>query len=172
MLLPPQIDIQEDDFDLGRAWSKLQASLGDEVGAIAGFTGVVRGASRSTAGGGRAADEVEALHLEHYPGMTEASIANIIERAAQSWPLLGVHVLHRVGRLLPGAQIVMVLVASSHRPAAFAACEFIMDYLKTDVVLWKREDYRDGSQWLHPADSDKSRRAAWDHPQPNKDTDA
>lgn len=161
MVVTPRIDIQEADFDLGRAWAQLQSALGSDVGAIAGFSGLVRGASRSTAGGGRADDEVEALYLEHYPGMTEASIESIVQRAAQRWPLLGVHVVHRVGRLVPGAQIVMVLVASSHRAAAFAACEFVMDYLKTDVVLWKREDYRDGSHWLHPADTDRTRRAGW-----------
>lgn len=162
MLVVPRIDIQEADFDLGVCWNALQQALGDEVGAIAGFAGLVRGASRSTAGGGRAADQVEALYLEHYPGMTESSIESIIERAGKRWPLLGVHVVHRVGRLVPGAQIVMVLVASSHRAAAFAACEFVMDCLKTDVVLWKREEYGDGSAWLHPADTDKSRRADWD----------
>lgn len=161
MLLAPRIDIQEADFDLGQSYRELQVALGDEVGAIASFSGLVRGASRSTAGGGRADDEVQALYLEHYPGMTQSSIQSIIERAAERWPLLGVHVVHRIGRLVPGSQIVLVLVAAGHRPAAFAACEFVMDCLKTDVVLWKREEYRDGSQWLHPAVTDKTRRSGW-----------
>jgi len=148
VLHEPLIEIQEHDFDLGASWQRLQSTVGLQVGAIAGFSGLVRETTSTAAGGSRVNEPVKALVLEHYPGMTESSIGQIVALADQRWDLLGVHVVHRVGRLLPGDQIVMVLVASSHRADAFAACEYIMDYLKTDAVLWKREDY------LSDSDSD------------------
>ena len=145
---------------------------------MAGFTGLVRESTASDAGGSRVDEPVKALVLEHYPGMTEASMHKIVDQASERWQLLGVHVAHRVGQLAPGEQIVMVLVASAHRADAFAACEYIMDYLKTDAVLWKREDYlqtsgsaeqtsdetsdqKKNSRWLHSADEDKTRRSNW-----------
>lgn len=179
--IQPIIEVTEADFDLGQAWTNLQRSVGHGVGAMAGFTGLVRESSASAAGGSRVDEPVKALVLEHYPGMTQASMAAIVAKASARWELLGAHVAHRVGRLLPGEQIVMVLVASGHRADAFAACEYIMDYLKTDAVLWKREDYlRDGgvsgeasaessgeasgeesARWLHSAAEDKARREGW-----------
>lgn len=166
MLIDPIINVQEADFNLGESWNALQQAVGHGVGAIAGFSGLVRESTSTDAGGSRVDEPVKALILEHYPGMTESSMQNIVENAASRWDLLGVHVAHRVGRLVPGEQIVMVLVASNHRADAFAACEYIMDYLKTDAVLWKREDYlqsasADDSRWLHSADEDKSRRSNW-----------
>lgn len=181
MLFEPRVEVLENDFDLGQCWSDLQKAVGLGVGAMAGFTGLVREATKTAAGGSRVDEPVKALVLEHYPGMTEDSMGRIVAEAAERWDLLGVHVVHRVGRLLPGEQIVMVIVASAHRADAFSACEFIMDYLKTDAVLWKREDYlvSDGnrdvldedqsdstagdtsSRWLHSADQDKSRREGW-----------
>ena len=176
MQCEPIIEVTEADFDLGACWSALQRTVGLGVGAMAGFSGLVRSSTASDAGGSRIDEPVRALVLEHYPGMTESSMADIVREAANRWPLLGVHVIHRVGRLLPGEQIVMVLVAAGHRAAAFAACEYIMDYLKTDAVLWKREDYlADGDQsadgsadanastsrWLHSAAEDRARRSGW-----------
>ncbi len=170
MLADPVIEVQEGDFDLGESWAALQRSVGKGVGAMAGFTGLVRESTASDAGGSRVDEPVKALVLEHYPGMTEASMRKIVDQASARWQLLGVHVAHRVGRLAPGEQIVMVLVASGHRADAFAACEYIMDYLKTDAVLWKREDYlhtsgtlekTGSSRWLHSADEDKARRSNW-----------
>jgi len=164
------IEVSEADYDLGAAWAELQRSVGAGVGAIAGFSGLVRETTATDAGGSLADEPVQALVLEHYPGMTESSMASIVETAETRWELLGVHVVHRVGRFLPGEQIVMVLVAAGHRAAAFAACEYIMDYLKTDAVLWKREEYvhaeskhaaDSNARWLHSAEEDKARRAGW-----------
>lgn len=174
------IEVSEADYDLGAAWANLQHSIGTGVGAIAGFSGLVRESTTTDAGGSRVDEPVKALVLEHYPGMTQTSMAAIVQKAEQRWELLGVHVVHRVGRFLPGEQIVMVLVAAGHRAAAFAACEYIMDYLKTDAVLWKREEYvhgvasddanananskstaDSGARWLHSAAEDKARRAGW-----------
>lgn len=164
-VIEPIIEVGEADFDLGQAWLNLQTAVGHGVGAMAGFTGLVRTSSATDAGGSKIDEPVQALVLEHYPGMTERSMAAIVANACERWQVLGAHVVHRVGRLLPGEQIVMVLVASGHRADAFAACEYIMDYLKTDAVLWKREDYLhdtdDGSRWLHSADEDKRRRQGW-----------
>lgn len=173
------IEVGEADFDLGACWAALQARVGPAAGAVAGFAGCVRSANDSAAGGSRVGEPVRALVLEHYPGMTEASIRTIVDEALARWTLLGVHIVHRVGRLLPGAQIVMVLVASGHRAESFAACEFIMDYLKTDAVFWKREEYVGakaaadsggagtmaegdaGGRWLRSAELDRRRRAGW-----------
>ncbi len=149
LLLAPIIEVGEADFSLAESWSKLQAAVGNGVGAMAGFTGLVREVTTTGGGGSRIDEPVKALVLEHYPGMTENSILAIVSEAASRWDLLGVQVTHRVGRLLPGEQIVMVLVASSHRADAFAACEYIMDYLKTDAVFWKREDYLLGDAAAH-----------------------
>ena len=160
-MLSSYIEIQTTEFDLGARWRDLQGRLGTKVGAIAGFVGLVREAAKSTAGGGRDDTQVQALTLEHYPGMTERSIADIVDTAAERFPLLGVEVIHRVGRLLPSEQIVMVLVGAEHRTAAFDACQYIMDYLKTDAVLWKREEYDQDSRWLSAAESDRVRRAHW-----------
>ncbi len=173
VLVKPIIEVSEADYDLGAAWTNLQSAVGLGVGAMAGFSGLVRSTTATDAGGSVVDEPVKALVLEHYPGMTEASMVAIVAKAAERWELLGVHVVHRVGRFVPGDQIVMVLVAAGHRAEAFAACEYIMDYLKTDAVLWKREDYlRDDKQavvasgesarWLHSADEDKARRAGWE----------
>lgn len=172
-MLPPIIEVSEADYNLGASWASLQRKVGLGVGAMAGFSGLVRETTATAAGGSRVDEPVKALILEHYPGMTESSMAAIVDTAAERWELLGVHVVHRVGRFVPGDQIVMVLVAAGHRAAAFAACEYIMDYLKTDAVLWKREDYVQNSEqpgtespstarWLHSAEEDKLRREGWD----------
>jgi len=133
---------------------RMRSALGD-IGAIATFTGVV---SEQGEGSG-----VHALELEHYAGMTEAALGTILDQAAQRWPLQAAMVCHRVGRMLPGESIVFVATASRHRGAAFDACRFIMDCLKTDAPFWKKE-YRDGdAHWVSPRDSDDHARRHWDH---------
>lgn len=152
------VRIQNGDFDVGGELSALRARLGASVGAVASFIGLVRDAGLSAAGERPA---VRTLHLEHYPGMTERSIEAIVAEAEARWPLLDVVVIHRVGSLPPEAQIVYVQVASAHRAAAFAACEFVMDYLKTDAVFWKREDTDAGSSWVEATSGDRRRVEGW-----------
>jgi len=101
------------------------------------------------------------LTLEHYPGMTETSIERIVSSATQRWKIGGARVIHRVGRLFPGDQIVLVLTAGAHRKEAFEACEFIMDFLKTEAVIWKKEHARSGEKWLTPRGSDAQRMKHW-----------
>ncbi|MEJ2089226.1 MAG: molybdenum cofactor biosynthesis protein MoaE, partial [Gammaproteobacteria bacterium] len=144
------VRIAVDDFDVGAEMRALYDRCGGAVGAVASFTGLVRD---------RAGDEtVSALHLEHYPGMTERSIEKIVEEASERWPLLDVVVVHRVGSLGAREQIVYVQVASGHRAAAFAGAEFIMDYLKTDAVLWKRETGSTADRWIEATAVDRQRR--------------
>ena len=136
------------DFDCGAEIAALSA--GDsQAGAVASFVGLVRGG------------DVLAMTLEHYPGMTEKALADIIVEARRRWSLGDVTVIHRHGRLLPGEQIVFVGVASAHRGNAFAACEFIMDYLKTSAPFWKREETASGAQWVDARESDDHARARW-----------
>ncbi|QID17660.1 molybdopterin synthase catalytic subunit MoaE [Nitrogeniibacter mangrovi] len=145
------IKVQEADFDGGALTRALGAGRTD-VGAVATFTGLVRGAS----------DGVEEMTLEHYPGMTEQSLGEIVEQAERRWQVLGVTVIHRVGALKPGDQIVYVGVASAHRGDAFAACEFIMDYLKTRAPFWKKETTVDGTRWVDARDTDDAAAARWE----------
>lgn len=147
------VRVQREDFDVGTEYAAL-AALGAGVGGIALFAGSVR------ADGDLA--NVASLHLEHYPGMTEKALHAIVDEARARWPLLGVRVVHRVGTLAPGERIVCVGVASAHRDAAFAACEFLMDYLKTRAPFWKREqDAAGASRWVAQKDADLAREAAW-----------
>ena len=148
-----RIVVGAEDFDVAAALQFTRERVGGQVGAIASFVGLVRDQF-----GDQAVDE---LFLEHYPGMTERSIAAIIDRARARWAVLDVYVHHRVGALLPEDQIVYVQVASAHRADAFAACEFLMDYLKTDAVLWKRERQQSDQRWLQASDNDAQRRDAW-----------
>ena len=147
------VRIQHEDFDISAEWAACRERCAGQAGAVVAFGGLVRD---------RAADDaVRGLYLEHYPGMTESSIERICVEAAERWRLLDVTVIHRVGDLDPADQIVLVLVASSHRPDAFAACEFLMDYLKTDVVIWKKERRSGGDTWITATDNDRQRRAGW-----------
>ncbi|MBC9071787.1 molybdopterin synthase catalytic subunit MoaE [Thauera sp. CAU 1555] len=146
------VSVQEADFDVGAEIAALSAGR-PEVGAVASFVGLVR-----DSGYGKA---VQAMTLEHYPGMTEASLAEIVAQAGQRWRLLGVRVIHRYGRLLPCDRIVFVGVASAHRGDAFAACEFIMDYLKTRAPFWKREETPEGAHWVDARESDDEAAARW-----------
>jgi molybdopterin synthase catalytic subunit len=124
------------------------------------FTGLVR-ELHETEGSDTGADADQSLTLEHYPGMTEKALQRIVADAAQRWPLLAVKVVHRIGRLLPGEQIVLVAVASAHRDAAFAAAEFIMDYLKTSAPFWKKQQLSERSEWVASKAEDFSRAARW-----------
>ena len=144
------VRVQTDDFDVGAESRALQA---DTVGGIALFVGTVRGLSSDNG--------VTALTLEHYPGMTEAELERIQAEARARWPLEDVTIIHRVGRLLAGDQIVLVATASAHRQAAFDAAQFIMDFLKTDAPFWKAEE-RDGkTSWVDARDSDSAAHNKW-----------
>ena len=144
------VRVQREDFDVGAESRALQA---ETVGGIALFVGTVRGLSSD--------DGVTAMTLEHFPGMTESELERIETEARQRWPLEDVTIIHRVGRLLPGEQIVMVAAASAHRQAAFDAAQFIMDFLKTDAPFWKAEE-RDGkTSWVEAKDSDDAARERW-----------
>ena len=143
--------ITEDDFDIAAEHDKLKAA---SVGAIVTFTGTVR-----DLGGD---ESLEAMTLEHYPGMTEAEIEAIIDKAKQRWPLDGVTVIHRIGRLQPFENIVFVGCASAHRHAAFDAANFIMDFLKTNAPFWKKEDRESGATWVDSREADYVALRRWD----------
>lgn len=146
------ISIQPQDFDIKEEYSEL--SLGDNVGAVVIFTGLVREQGEN--------DQLLAMELEHYPGMTEASITTIVNEASERWPLVAVRVIHRIGRLLPNDNIVYVGVAASHRAAAFAAAEFIMDYLKTRAPFWKKEITATGEYWVEQKARDEQAAQSWE----------
>lgn len=158
------ISVQEADFDAGAEIAALSAGRGD-IGAVASFVGLVRAdkAGNAEVDGGATAT-VRAMTLEHYPGMTEKALQEIVEQAQGRWQLLGTRVIHRVGRLLPGDRIVFVGVASAHRGDAFAACEFIMDYLKTRAPFWKKEETPAGGRWVDARESDDHAAGRWQAP--------
>ena len=143
--------ITEDDFDIAVEHDKLKTA---SVGAIVTFTGTVR-----DLGGDEA---IDAMTLEHYPGMTESEIEAIIDKAKERWPLDGVTVIHRVGRLRPLDNIVFVGCASAHRHAAFDAANFIMDFLKTNAPFWKKEDRESGATWVDSREADYAALRRWD----------
>jgi molybdopterin synthase catalytic subunit len=146
------VAVQPEDFDLGREYVAL---LADDrgIGAIVAFVGTVRDLNL--------ADDVVALELEHYPGMTEKSLSKILNTAAQRWSLQGARIVHRIGKMYPGDQIVMVLTASAHRGDAYEANNFIMDYLKTEAPFWKKEWTPEGPRWIEARDSDDKAAARW-----------
>ena len=147
-----RVRVQAEDFDAGREVEQLSRGRMD-VGAVASFVGLMRGANDGSS--------VSAMTLEHYPGMTENALEEICAQAAARWALQDVVVIHRVGALVPGDRIVLVGVASAHRGEAFAACEFIMDYLKTGAPFWKREDTPSGSRWVQARASDDAAAKRW-----------
>lgn len=153
-MMSVSVRVQEEDFSLEREWAALRRRQGAAAGAVVAFAGLVRDNAR-------AGERTDALFLEHYPGMTEASIRAIVEQAQGRWPLDDVVVVHRVGALKPADQIVLVLVASAHRAAAFAGCEFLMDYLKTEAVFWKKELRGAGGEWVQATGDDRERAGAW-----------
>lgn len=151
------IRIQSEVFDTGAELCALRGARRD-IGAVVCFEGVCRDSRQEQ---GAASADVQAMELEHYPGMTEKSIAAMVAEAQNRWSLLGVTVIHRVGRLLPGDPIVLVLVASAHRAAAFCAGEFLMDYLKTQAPFWKKETTTLGSSWVDARESDDTALQRW-----------
>jgi molybdopterin synthase catalytic subunit len=142
------IRLQREDFDAGAEQARLARGRTD-IGALVCFTGVCRG------------DGISAMTLEHYPGMAEAEITRHVEEAERRWALLGVTVIHRFGRLVPGDNIVLVVTAAAHRGAAFAAAEFLMDYLKTQAPFWKREERGDRAAWVEAKSSDDAAAERW-----------
>jgi len=147
-----RVAIQTADFDLGAEVAALRAA-DPGVGAVASFVGTVR--DRNDGLG------VSAMELEHYPGMTERAIDTMIDAAFRRFDIRGARVVHRVGRLQPGDQIVLVAVTSGHRRAAFEACEFLMDYLKTHAPFWKKEQTPDGARWVDARSSDDAALERW-----------
>lgn len=147
------IRVQESVFDAGVEQRALLKGRSD-IGAVVSFTGLVRDFNERP--------EVQALTLEHYPGMTEAALGEIVEQAESRWPLQGVTVIHRIGRLAPSDPIVLVVVASAHRRAAFEACDFIMDYLKTRAPFWKKEHTASGDYWVSERDGDHHDARRWE----------
>ena len=149
------VRVQTADFDVG---AELEALRGGDprVGAVAAFVGTVRDLNDGA--------DVGALTLEHYPGMTEQALEEICAQARARWELIGTLVVHRVGPLRPADRIVLVGVTSAHRGEAFAACEFVMDYLKTRAPFWKKERTLQGERWVEARDSDDAAAARWSAP--------
>jgi molybdopterin synthase catalytic subunit len=147
-----KILVQTAAFDLGAEVDAMRAGRTD-IGAVASFVGLARDINDGSG--------VAAMTLEHYPGMTEKALGKLVDDACARWALLDVTVIHRVGRLLPGDPIVLVAVASAHRGEAFAACEFIMDYLKTQAPFWKKEETPEGERWVEARASDDAAAARW-----------
>lgn len=148
----PDVLVCSNDFNVAGLQIDLSAK-GSEIGAIVSFVGLVRDINEG--------DQVFQMELEHYPGMTENSIQAIVEEARQRWQLTAVRVVHRVGKLLPGDQIVYVGVASLHRGESFAACEFIMDYLKTRAPFWKKETVEGELRWVDARETDETAAKRW-----------
>jgi len=146
------IRIQEADFDLTAEIASLRQ--GDsQVGAVVSFLGIVRDMNEGS--------QVKGMTLEHYPGMTEKALQEIVDQAKGRWDIFKTLIIHRVGRLLPEDQIVLVAVTSAHRGEAFFACEFIMDYLKTAAPFWKKEESLNGSRWVDARVADEAAMARW-----------
>ena len=152
MTIPVTIRIQQADFDIAQEIAALTGGSTD-VGAVVTFTGICRGDDSGKT--------VAALTLEHYPGMAEAEIARHAETAISRWPVTALTVIHRVGRIAPGENIVLVVTASVHRQAAFAAAEFLMDYLKAHAPFWKREEGEAGSGWVDARAHDDAAADRW-----------
>ena len=146
------VRVQSEDFDVGAEIAQLRRG-NPAIGAIASFIGLVRDVNEG--------DRVSEMTLEHYPGMTERALEDIVQQARERWNILDVLVVHRVGRLRPLDQIVLVVVSGAHRGEAFSACEFVMDYLKTQAPFWKKEQTPEGSRWVEARDSDDAAAQRW-----------
>lgn len=146
------VRVQTDDFDVGAEIDKIRAG-NRRIGAIATFLGVVRDINDDT--------NISDLELEHYPGMTEKALQEIVDQGKERWDLLDITVIHRVGKLAPSDHIVLVITASAHRQDAFLSCEFIMDYLKTRAPFWKKEQTPSGPRWVDARASDDTQVARW-----------
>ena len=148
----PTIRVQVDDFDLGAEVNALRAGNAT-IGAIASFVGLVRDINEGAG--------VSTLTLEHYPAMTQKALADIVDQACVRWDVINATVIHRVGEMMPTDQIVLVIVASGHRGDAFQACEFIMDFLKTQAPFWKKERTQEGERWVAARNSDDAASSRW-----------
>ena len=146
------VRVQTEDFDIGAEIAQLRKGNA-KIGAIASFIGLVRDVNQG--------DQVSTMTLEHYPGMTEKALEEIVAQAKSRWDIYDTLVIHRVGKLLPLDQIVLVVVTSAHRGDAFNACEFLMDYLKTQAPFWKKEATPDGARWVDARESDDAAAARW-----------
>ncbi len=153
-LSPPRVRIQAEDFDLSAEVAALRAQ-DPRVGAICTFLGTVRDRTAGTPG------SISSMELEHYPGMTEKAIEAMIDQAMQRFDIYGARVIHRVGLLQPLDQIVLVAVTSAHRGLSFQACEFLIDYLKTQAPFWKKEQTAEGARWVDARVSDDAALARW-----------
>ena len=154
VFVPARVRIQSQDFDLGAEVADLR-DADPRVGAVCSFVGTVR--DRNAGGPG----DIASLELEHYPGMTERAIEAMIDAAHARFDILGARVIHRIGRLQPLDQIVLVVVSSAHRGESFQACEFVMDYLKTQAPFWKKEQTPQGARWVDARVSDDAALARW-----------
>ena len=152
-----RVRIQHENFDLGHEIARLR-ERDLRVGAVCSFVGTVRDTRAIT---GAADDEIRTMELEHYPGMTEKAIEAMIDEAHRRFDFYEAVVVHRIGKLLPADQIVLVAVTSAHRGESFKACEFIMDYLKTQAPFWKKEETPQGAQWVDARVSDDAALARW-----------
>ena len=150
--MPARVEIREGDFDLAAEVAALREGDGG-VGAVVAFVGTVRDRNDAAA--------VASLELEHYPGMTEAAIEAMVDEAVRRFEIRAVRVVHRVGVLAPTAQIVLVAITAAHRGQAFQACEFLMDYLKTQAPFWKKEAGPDGVRWVDARVADDAALARW-----------
>ena len=147
------VRVQHEDFDVGAEIARLRAGR-PKIGAVASFIGVVRDLNEGA--------DVATMSLEHYPGMTEKALEAIVDQAKARWDVYDVLVIHRVGELKPTDQIVLVVATGAHRGEAFAACEFVMDYLKTEAPFWKKETTPAGTRWVDARDSDEVARERWE----------
>lgn len=146
------VRVQFEDFDTGAEIAVIRRSRKD-VGAVVSFVGQVRDFNEG--------DAVTSMTLEHYPGMTEKALTQIVDQAKQRWDIFDALIIHRIGELKPLDQIVLVAVSSAHREEAFSACQFIMDYLKTEAPFWKKEQTATGTRWVDARDSDDVARERW-----------
>jgi molybdopterin synthase catalytic subunit len=151
-MMQTTVRLQREGFDAAAEQAALTRGRTD-IGAVVTFTGICRGAESG--------EPIAALTLEHYPGMAEDEISRHVEEAKSRWPLQGVTVIHRYGRIAPGENIVFVATASSHREAAFAAAEFLMDYLKTHAPFWKQVESKSGTAWVDAQGADDAAAARW-----------
>lgn len=152
MSIPFRISVQTEDFDVSTELKNL-SSHDKTIGALVSFVGLVRDINEG--------QNIQAMTLEHYPGMTEKALSEIAQEAQKRWPLQGITIIHRVGELLPSDQIVLVITASRHRHAAFESADFLMDFLKSKAPFWKKENTADGARWVDARESDEVALARW-----------
>lgn len=152
MSIPFRISVQTEDFDVSTELKNI-SSHDKTIGALVSFVGLVRDINEG--------QNIQAMTLEHYPGMTEKALSEIAQEAQQRWPLQGITIIHRIGELLPSDQIVLVITASRHRHAAFESADFLMDFLKSKAPFWKKENTADGARWVDARESDEAALARW-----------